>query len=96
MILDPPAFGRAKGGKTWVLKRDLPRLVNLCREVLDDSPRFFLLSCHDPEFTKQDISRLTASVLGIPESEIEVLDLVLSSDTGNSMHNGIAARWYRS
>jgi 23S rRNA (cytosine1962-C5)-methyltransferase len=96
MILDPPAFGRAKGGKTWVLKRDLPHLMELCKDVLEELPRFFLLSCHDPEFSKQDLAALTASVLGIDESEIDTMDLILSSHKGNSMHNGIAARWYRS
>ncbi|MBF9014801.1 MULTISPECIES: class I SAM-dependent methyltransferase [unclassified Oceanispirochaeta] len=95
MILDPPAFGRAKGGKTWILKRDLPKLMNLCKDVLDDDPRFFLLSCHDPEFSKQDLAGLTASVLGVGESDIETLDLTLPSEKGNPMPNGIAARWYK-
>ncbi|MDC7234072.1 MAG: class I SAM-dependent methyltransferase [Spirochaetales bacterium] len=95
MILDPPAFGRAKNGKTWVLKRDLPDLMKLCRQVLDDAPRFFLLSCHDPEMTKDDLAHLCSEVLGIRQKEVETLDLVLESEAGNSLPNGIAARWYR-
>lgn len=95
MILDPPAFGRAKGGKTWVLKRDLPKLIDLCKDLMDESPGFFLLSCHDPEFTKKDLAELTAYTLAVDESEIETLDLTIPSDQGNALPNGIAARWYR-
>lgn len=94
IILDPPAFGRAKGGKTWVLKRDLPGLMSLCRELLDPRPRFFLLSCHDPEISRAELAALSASVLGCKSEDIETLDLIIPSEKGRSLPNGIAARWY--
>ena len=96
LILDPPAFGRAKGGKTWRLKRDLPDLMKLCSRVMDKDPSFLLLSCHAPEVSKEDLAGYCSSVLRVPAAEIETLDLVLSSEKGNSLPNGIAARWYRS
>ncbi len=95
MILDPPAFGRAKGGKTWVLKRDLPRLMELCRKALNPEPLFFLLSCHDPALSRDDLARLVSSCTGVRADEIETLDLVLESYKGESLPNGIAARWFR-
>lgn len=93
LILDPPAFGRAPGGKTWRLKRDLPELMTLCSKVLSPNPQFFLLSCHDPELNRRDLSSLMAAALGKRTEEIETLDLVLKSKNGNSLPNGIAARW---
>ncbi|MDC7240730.1 MAG: class I SAM-dependent methyltransferase [Spirochaetales bacterium] len=95
LILDPPAFGRAKGGKTWRLKRDLPRLMKLASGVMADDPSFLLLSCHDPEITKSDLAGYCASVLKVSSREIETLDLEIPAEKGNSLSNGIAARWYR-
>lgn len=94
MILDPPAFGRSKKGKTWVLKRDLPELLALCRQVLAKQPLFFLLSCHDPSLTKTDLGKALAGFSGIGEKDIETLDLILESEKGNSLSNGMAARWF--
>ncbi|QEN07196.1 hypothetical protein EXM22_04020 [Oceanispirochaeta crateris] len=93
VILDPPAFGRAKGGKTWVLKRDLSSLMDLCRQILVPNPAFFLLSCHDPEMSKGDLEQILAETLKAEKSEIETIDLTLNSHAGNSLPNGIAARW---
>jgi 23S rRNA (cytosine1962-C5)-methyltransferase len=95
LILDPPAFGRAKGGVTWILKRDLPSLMDRCRQVLVPEPSFFLLSCHDPEISKADLASALAGTIGRNRSEIETVDLILSSKNGNSLPNGIAARWSR-
>jgi len=93
LILDPPAFGRAPGGRTWNLKRDLPDLMDLCKKVLSPNPLFFLLSCHDPDLNLKDLSANMAAVLGKNQNEIETLPLVLNSNYGNSLPNGIAARW---
>ena len=95
IILDPPAFGRAKGGRTWVLKRDLPQLMGLCRRVMTPDPRFFLLSCHDPALSREDLARMVADCTGCRIGEIETLDLVLESEKGEPLPNGIAARWFR-
>ena len=95
MILDPPAFGRARGGRTWVLKRDLPRLMELCRKALKPDPLFFLLSCHDPALSREDLANLVSSCTGVDRSEVETLELILESQKGESLPNGIAARWFR-
>lgn len=95
IILDPPAFGRAKGGKTWVLKRDLPRLMELCSKALTPDPLFFLLSCHDPALSREDLARMVSACTGANAKGIETLNLVLDSSKGESLPNGIAARWFR-
>jgi len=93
IILDPPAFGRASGGRTWVLKRDLPGLMDLCRKVLVPQPLFFLLSCHDPQLNRKDLAEILSRTLGNREGDIETLELILPSGKGHSLPNGIAARW---
>ena len=41
ILLDPPAFGRGPGGELWKVERDLPPLLEVCRELL--SPRASLM-----------------------------------------------------
>ena len=93
IILDPPAFGRAPGKKTWVLKRDLPVLMDLSRQLFREDPKFFLLSCHDPEISKSLLKDLLGRFEGISPADIETKDLIIPSERGNSLPNGIAVRW---
>ncbi len=95
IILDPPAFGRAPGGRTWVLKKNLPELMDLSIRLLGNDPEFFLLSCHDPEITMEVLAAHIASLPGVSPGEVETLNLELPSTEGNSLPNGIAARWRR-
>lgn len=57
-ILDPPAFGRGAGNRTWMLERDLSGLLGLARELLSDGPAFVLLTCHDPALTPDGLAAL--------------------------------------
>jgi len=93
IILDPPAFGRAAGGKTWVLKRDLHRLMDLSRDLFREDPRFFLISCHDPEVSSEMLVDQLYRFDGVEKRDVETLDLVIPSSVGNDLPNGIAARW---
>ncbi len=95
IILDPPAFGRAPGKKTWVLKRDLHTLMDLSRELFRGDPRFFLISCHDPEVSKAMLADQLGRMDGIDPDKIETKDLIIPSRNGNALTNGIAARWSR-
>lgn len=62
LIFDPPAFGRAAGGKTWKLDKDLPTLVDLMSQLLSDRPAFVLLSCHDPAWGGPQLQALLEAV----------------------------------
>lgn len=93
MILDPPAFGRAPGGKTWEIQRDLPELLEKSAELMDSEARFFLLSCHDREISAKDLGLMLKDKM--KEGPIETLDLSIPSEEGNDLPNGCAARWIR-
>lgn len=96
LILDPPAFGRAPGKKTWRIKRDLPKLLDLCYKLTQGKPEFILFSCHDPEISIADMKDMLSPFLKIPQSQCEELNLVIPSDCGgNDLQNGRAIRWSR-
>lgn len=46
IIMDPPSYGRGPGGEVWKLEEQIFDLVNLCKDVLSDTPEFFLLNSY--------------------------------------------------
>src|SRR5215813_10113749 len=60
VVLDPPSFGRGSKGEVWKLERDLPALLDLCRQVLSNVPLFVLLSAHTPGVTPLVLEHLLA------------------------------------
>ena len=60
IVLDPPSFGRGPKGEVWKLTRDLPPLLDLCRQVLSDSPVAVVLSTHTPGMTPWVLENMLA------------------------------------
>jgi 23S rRNA (cytosine1962-C5)-methyltransferase len=46
ILLDPPVFGRGPNNELWKIERDLPPLLDLCRELLSPQARFILLTVY--------------------------------------------------
>jgi 23S rRNA (cytosine1962-C5)-methyltransferase len=46
IIMDPPAFGRGKGGELWKLSDHLPFLIDIAQEALSENPLFLLLNTY--------------------------------------------------
>lgn len=46
IVMDPPAFGRGKGGELWKLSEHLPFLIDTAQEVLSEAPLFLLLNTY--------------------------------------------------
>lgn len=69
IILDPPSFGRGKGGKVFKIETDLIPLLKSCFSLLSETPLFVLLSCHTPGFTplvlKNTLSQVSSSFGGV-------------------------------
>ncbi|MEG1869989.1 MAG: class I SAM-dependent methyltransferase, partial [Oscillospiraceae bacterium] len=46
IIMDPPSYGRGPSGEVWKLEDQIYDLVDLCKNVLSDTPEFFLLNSY--------------------------------------------------
>lgn len=46
IVMDPPSFGRGKGGELWKLSEHLPFLLDTAQEALSDTPLFLLLNTY--------------------------------------------------
>lgn len=64
LILDPPSFGRGKSGEVFKIERDLEPIMNLARQILGQSPRFVLMSCHSPSYTPMAMVNVMRDLTG--------------------------------
>ena len=62
IIMDPPSYGRGAKGEVWQFENNIYDLVELCTNVLSDSPLFFLINSYTTGISckvLEDILRLT-------------------------------------
>jgi 23S rRNA (cytosine1962-C5)-methyltransferase len=93
IILDPPAFGHGKKGATWKISRNLPKLMHLVDKLLSSDPEFVILSCHDKDFGHRELRNKIAKLQSLKNGRIEILDLIIKSETVNNLPAGKCARW---
>jgi 23S rRNA (cytosine1962-C5)-methyltransferase len=46
IIMDPPSYGRGPAGELWKLEDELYGLVQMCADILDSKPLFFLINSY--------------------------------------------------
>ena len=94
VVMDPPSYGRGPGGEVWKLEDELYGLVDLCAQVLSDTPLFFLLNGYTTGFCasvlKNVVSRCLCSRFG---GKTEADELCLSVLSGGVLPCGTTARW---
>lgn len=89
ILLDPPTFGRGAKGETFKIERDIQELISLCRDLLSEKARFFILSCHTPGLTPLVLSHLLGQYFTNP---IESFEMLLESENALSLPSGSVAR----
>lgn len=97
IIMDPPAFGRGAKGEVWKIERDLPVLMDACREIFAVDPVFVLLNGYaagySPIAYKNNIAPLVPAAA---RGEIECGELTIRESHGKRLlPAGMFARWRR-
>lgn len=94
IILDPPTYGRGSKGEVFKFERDLPELMEQCRNLLSEDPLFLVLSCHTPTITPVGLENVLRQVMAGVEGKIEHGELLLEgSKDVLPLPSGIYARW---
>jgi len=95
ILLDPPAFGRGPDGDIWKVERQLPELLELCREALTENPRLLLLTTYNIEASSLMLRNLVADLMKPYGGQIEVGELALphSANPERLLPLSIYARW---
>jgi 23S rRNA (cytosine1962-C5)-methyltransferase len=94
IVFDPPTYGHGPGGEDWRLSRDLPELLELCRELTADTRQFVVATCHTPSVGPAELSAYIAEGLfghcGQPAASGV---LHLATGTNRRLESGVYARW---
>ena len=78
IVLDPPTFGRGKGGEMYKIERDLPETLRLCRELLSAKPLFVLLSAHTPGLSPVVLGNLLTQAMEGLRPRVESGEMLLT------------------
>ncbi len=94
VLMDPPSYGRGPNGEVWKLEDELFELVDLCAQVLSDTPIFFLLNGYTTGFSASALysiaERALCRRLG---GKAEADELALAVTSGGVLPCGSTARW---
>lgn len=95
ILLDPPAFGRGPDGNVWKVERQLPELLDLCRQALTDRPRLLILTTYNIEASSLMLRNLLADLMAPFGGRIEAGELALSHSAAPArlLPLSIYARW---
>ena len=89
IILDPPSFGRGSKGEVFKIEQEILPLLEHCRAVLSEKPRFLIFSCHTPGFTPIALEHLLGQIFG---KKAECGEMTLISPGALSIPSGSFAR----
>ena len=92
ILLDPPSFGRGKGGELYKIEQALLDTLNLVKGVLSDRPCFVYLTSHTPGFTPIVLKNLLEQLL--PKGKLECGEMLLTGDADAfAVPSGTWSRW---
>ena len=93
IIMDPPRFGRGARGEVWKLENDLPKLLAACKNILSNTPAFFLLNAYTADLSSIALSHVVNDCMHAFGGTTDYGELALKDKTGRLLPNGIFARW---
>ena len=94
ILLDPPSFGRGKGGELYKIEHALLETLQLVRKVMSDQPSFLYLTSHTPGFTPIVLKNLIQQLLG--EGQLDCGEMLLTGNESTfDVPSGTWARWGR-
>jgi len=94
LLLDPPSFGHGPSGEMWKAERDLAALLDACRRILSDRPRFVVLTLYAIEASSIMIANLLAAMMEGISGHVEIGELTLPHGHGERLlPMAIFGRW---
>lgn len=94
IILDPPVFGHGPDGRVWKFNYDFPKLMDICRQVLSDTPLFIIVNAYAISSSSLMLENVLEDYLGNLGGTITVGELALQEKTNKRLlSTGIFARF---
>ena len=96
IIMDPPAFGHGPKDEIWKIEESLLNLMQLCRQLLSDTPLFFLMSGYAAGYSPLAFAYNLEPLIAQFGGEITCGDLAIEeAQGGRILPCGIFGRWSR-
>ncbi len=94
LILDPPKFGRGPKGEVWEFYKLLPELLQACRHVLSNQPRFIILTAYAVKASALTLHYAIQEIMQDANGHTEAGEVVLTEKSaGRLLSMAIFARW---
>ncbi len=94
IILDPPVFGHGPDGRVWKFNVDFPKLMELVRQVLSNTPLFVIVNAYAISSSSLMLQNVLEDYLGDLGGTITAGELVLQEKQNKRLlSTGIFARF---
>ncbi len=97
IIMDPPSYGRGPGGEIWKLENEVYSFVELCSQVLSDTPIMVLINSYTTGLSPAVMQYILGALIkpkfgGVAESDEIGLPV---TQTGMILPCGASAIWHK-
>jgi 23S rRNA (cytosine1962-C5)-methyltransferase len=94
ILLDPPKFGRGPKGETWQLFDDLPRLLDLVRQLMATEAVFVILTAYSIRASFFAMHELMRDCFSGRGGVLESGELLIRAETGDRrLSTSLFSRW---
>jgi 23S rRNA (cytosine1962-C5)-methyltransferase len=94
IIMDPPAFGHGAGKELWKIEEHFLDLVENCKKILADNPRFFLVNGYSAGYSAIAYQNNLLDLEKKHGGKVEIGELAIEeSGSQRLLPAGIFARW---
>lgn len=95
IIMDPPSYGRGPKGEIWKIEDAIYPLVQLCSQLLSDTPLFFLINSYTTGLAPSVLSYMLSTEVGAKHGgKVEAGEVGLPvTKTGLVLPCGASGRW---
>lgn len=96
IIIDAPKFGRGDKGEVWKIEEDLPKLLDMCTQLLVPQPLFVLLVTYATEYSSTVLENVLAQKMHRFKGTISSGELALQQTSNKLLlPTAMFSRWTR-
>ena len=96
IIMDPPSYGRGPKGEIWKIEDNIFPLIELCSQLMSDTPLFFLINSYTTGLQPAVLSYMISTALKRFGGKVEASEVGLPVSSNELvLPCGASGRWTR-
>lgn len=85
IIMDPPSYGKGPKGETWKIEEKLPELLELCKQILSDTPLFIIFNMYSTELSSISVANLLNDITKDLGGTLEQGELAIKQENSDRL-----------